>query len=75
MILAAHSQTVRKDGAALSEEKRLGRGIRSFLAQLASGMDPAPGLERVTLVGVDPYRMVHLAHSLFSVRFDIYLTR
>ena len=39
------------------------------------GVDPIPVLERVTLVRVNPDGMVHLMHSLFSVRVHIYLTR
>ena len=74
-ILASHSQTVRKDRAALLADKCLGRGIQYFLAQLASGVDPVPGLERVTLVRVEPDKMVHIMHLLFSVRVDFYLTR
>ena len=71
-ILVAHFRTVRKDGAALLAEKRLGRGIHSFLAQMASGLDPVHRLYRVTLAGVELDIMVHLMHSLFSVRVNIY---
>ena len=53
-ILAAHFRTVREDGAALLAEKSSGQGIKSFLEQLALGVDPVPELERVMLVGVDP---------------------
>ena len=74
-ILASHSQTVRKDRAALLADKCLGRGIQYFLVQMASGVDPVPGLERVTLVRVEPDKMVHIMHLLFSVRVDFYLTR
>ena len=41
---------------------------------LALGEVPFPGLECVTLVGVDKDRMVHLMHLLFSVRFNVYST-
>ena len=71
-ILAAHFQTVREDITALSAEKRSGRWIHYFLAHLTLGFDPVLGLERVTLVGVDPYGMVHLMQLLFSVLVDIY---
>ena len=37
-------------------------------------MDPVPSLERVTVVRVNPDVSVHLIHSLFSVRVDLYLT-
>ena len=73
-ILAARFRTFQKDGADLSLEKQSGQGIHSFLAQLASGVDPIPSLERVKLVGVYPDGMVLLMHLLFSVRVDIYST-
>ena len=38
------------------------------------GEVPVPGLERVTLIGVDADRRVHLMHSIFSVRIGVYLT-
>ena len=72
-ILAAHSRNVCKDETARTPEKRSGRLIHSFLTQLASGVGPVPGLEQVTLVGLDPDRRVLLVHSLFSVWFNIYL--
>ena len=50
-ILTACFCTVCEDGAALSSDKRSGRGIHSFLAQLALGVDLIPGLDQVTLVG------------------------
>ena len=74
-ILTDHSRTVREDGAALTPEKRSGRGIHTFLAQLASGVDPVPGLEQETVVRVYPDRRVHLMLSIFSVQFDLYLTQ
>ena len=46
--------------------------MHSFLAHLALGEVLVPGLERVTLVGVDKDRRVHLMHSLFSVRVNKY---
>ena len=72
MILTARFQTVRKDWAALFSEKRSGRGINSFLAQLASGVELIHGLERVTLVRVDLDGMVHLLHSPFYIQVDLY---
>ena len=38
------------------------------------GEVPVPGLEKVTLVGVDEDGRVHLMHSLFSVHIDVYST-
>ena len=71
-ILAAHSLTVRKDGSARTLEECTGRGLHSFLSHIALGEVPVPGLERVTLVGVDNDGRLHLMHSLFSVRADFY---
>ena len=73
-ILAAHSQTVRKDRTARTPEERTGRGLHSFLFYLVLGEVPAPGLERVTLVGVNKDERVHLMHSLFSFRAEVYST-
>ena len=61
-ILAAHFRTVRKNGEALLSDKRSGQGIHSFLAQITPGGNLIPGLDLVTLVGVDPDLMVHLLH-------------
>ena len=71
-ILAEHYQTIRKDGTARTPEERTGQGLHSFLSNLALGEVPVPGLERITLIGVDTEGRVHLIHSLFSVRVDVY---
>ena len=47
--------------------------IHYFLAQLASEVDPASGLDWVTLVVLDPDGRVLIMHFLFSVRFNVYL--
>ena len=73
-ILASLFRTVHEDGAALPSDKRLGWGVHSFLAQIASGLEHIPFLERLILVGLDPYIMVHLLHSLLSLLSDLYLT-
>ena len=70
-ILAEHSRTVRKDGSTLTPEERTGRVLHAFLSHLALGGVPVPGLEKVTLVGVDEDGRVHLMHSLFSVRVNV----
>ena len=54
---------------------RFGRVIHSLLAELASEVDLFPGLERVTMVRLDPYGRVLLMHSLFSVRVNVYSTQ
>ena len=56
-------------------EELSGRGIHSFLAQLALRADPVSGLEQVMVVGVDPGRRVHLMNLLLSVRVNVYLTQ
>ena len=45
--------------------------MHSFLSHLALGEVPVPGLERVTLVGVDKDGRVRLMHSLFSLCVDV----
>ena len=59
-IIAVQFLVFQKDGTALTLYKRLGRGINSFLEHLSPGVDHIPGLDWVTLVGVDPDRTVHL---------------
>ena len=70
-ILVDFFGTVCKDGAALPSDNHSGWGIHSFLAQIELGVELFPGLERVTLFGVNPDGMVYILHSLFSVRFDL----
>ena len=74
-ILAAHSRTVHEYRTDCTPEERSGQVIQSFLAQLASGVDGFPGLERVTVVVLDPGGRVLLVHSLFYVRFNVYSTQ
>ena len=66
-ILAGRFGMVCEDGTALTLENHLGRKIHSFLAHLASGVDPITGLDRVALIGVDQDGMGHLMHLLLSV--------
>ena len=42
------------------------------MSHLASGVDPVPGFERLHLLGVYRYIMVHLVQSLFSVPVGLY---
>ena len=51
-----------EEGGVLLSELRSGRGLHAFSWHLSSGVDPAPGLERLTLLGVDRYGMVHILH-------------
>ena len=46
-IIASRFRMVHEDGVALSTENRAVRGLHSFLANLASGVDLVPGLERL----------------------------
>ena len=71
-ILVEHSQTVRKDGSARTPEERKCRGLPAFLSHLALGEVSVPGLEKVTLVGVDKDGRVRLMHLIFSVRVNVY---
>ena len=64
----------REEGGALSLELRSGRGLYAFLEHLASGMDPAPNLERLALLGVGRDRTVHGLHSFLSVLVCCYST-
>ena len=43
------------------------QGFHAFLRLLASKVDPILGVKLLSLLGVDPDRMVHLLHSFFSV--------
>ena len=71
-ILAVHFRTVCGNGTALPPYKRLGLGIHSFLVQLVSGVGHIPGLDMVSLIGVEQDGTVHLFHSLLSVSVDLY---
>ena len=48
-------------------EIRSGRGIRAFLGHLNFWLDPAPGLERLALIEVNWYGMLHVLNLFFSV--------
>ena len=49
-------------------------GTSLLLEEDFSGADPVPGLERLVLLGIDWYEVVHLLYYLFSVQFNIYNT-
>ena len=63
-ILASRFWMVRGDGGGggLSTDKLTGRCLYSFPVHLASGVDLIPGLEHMSLLGVDPDGTVHLLH-------------
>ena len=58
----------------MSTYKRYGHGLHSFLSHLASGVDPVPGFDQVTLLQLYPEGMVHLLHVLLSVLVGPYYT-
>ena len=74
MILTGCFQTVRDYGAALPLDKCSVRGIHSFLAHIALGVEHITGLEQVTLVEVEPDGMANLLKSLFYVPVVLYST-
>ena len=61
-----------EEGGALSMKRRTVWGVHSLLGHLTSGVDPVPGLERLTLLGGNQDGAVHLLHSLFSVPVGLY---
>ena len=70
--LLARFRVTKEDGGPLSPEKRYGRGVYSFLAHVASGVDPVPNFERVGILQVNPDGTVHVLHSMFSVPVKLY---
>ena len=60
------------DGTPRMQEESSCWGFQYFLAHLALGEVLVPGLEWVTLVGVDTDGRVHLMHLLLSVRVNVY---
>ena len=61
-ILMSRLQTVREDVGALSNDKRAGWSLHSFLSHLVLGVNPAPGLDQLSLLGVNQEGTVHLLH-------------
>ena len=49
--------------------------IHSFLEELASGVGPVPGLERLMFVRLDPDGRVLLMHLFFYVRVNAFSTQ
>ena len=74
-ILAAHYQIVCEDGMARTPEERSVQVIHSFLAQLVSGMDLVPSLDRVTMVRLYLDGKVLLLYSIFSIWVNIFYTQ
>ena len=58
----------------LYAELRSLQGLHIFLSHLASRLEPAPGLERLALLGVDRDETMHILHSFFSVPVKWYST-
>ena len=51
--LSAQFRVIREEDIGFFSELRSGRGIHALLGNLASGVEPSPGLERLSLVGVN----------------------
>ena len=60
-----------QDEEGLSTDKRIGWGLKSFLAHLALVVDPVPVLNQLALLGVNLDGTLHLLHLLFSVPTDL----
>ena len=60
-------QATWEDDGGLSLELRTWRGLHAFLRHITSGVDPVPGMERLTLLGVDRDDTMDLLHLLFSI--------
>ena len=61
-------------GGVLSSELYAGRGLHAFLGHLVSAVDPVPGLECLSLMGVERDRIGHLLKLFFSVPVGLYYT-
>ena len=72
--LSERFRDMREEVVSLLTEKRSGRGVHSFLAHIASGVDMVPGFEGVAILQVDLDGTVHLMHLLFSVPVGMYYT-
>ena len=70
--LSDQFQFTKEDGVPLSAENRYGLGVQFFLPPLVSRVYPVPQFEWMVLLKVDPYRTVHILHSLFSVPVNLY---
>ena len=53
-------------------EEQARQGLHAFLAHIAPGVDPVPGLEWICLLGFNRDATVHLLYWLFSILFDLY---
>ena len=70
--LSDRFRVTREEEGALSSEIRSGRGIHVFPGKLASGVDPALGMDCLAILGFDRYRTVRVFHSLFYVPAGYY---
>ena len=73
-VFRVGSESPGKRGGGLSSERRAGRGIHAFLGHLAYRADLVPGMEFLTLLGVNQDGTVHLLHSFFSILIGQYFT-
>ena len=72
--LSARLRFTWEDGIGLLLEICSGRGLHAFFRHLASGVDPAPGLERLNLLGGDQDVTVHPLYSFLSVPAGLFST-
>ena len=66
--------TREEGGGAFLLELWSGRGLHAFPSYLASRVDRVPGLERLSLLGVNLEGTVHLLYSFFSIPVGPYST-
>ena len=64
----------RGEGGPLSAERRYGRVIHALLGNQAYRLEPSPGMEHLTLLGVNRDGTVYVLHSFFSVPVGRYST-
>ena len=67
-------QVTREDRVPLSSKHHAGQWINIFFWNLASGVKPVPGFYRLTFMGIDWDRTVHLLYYFFSVLVSLYST-
>ena len=72
--LSAWFKVTWKDGGPLLSKIRSGRGLHALIRHLASRVDPIPGLNHPTLLGVNPDGTVHILHLFFFVPVVPYST-
>ena len=62
----------REDEGTLLSELRSGWGLYTLLGHIASKIYPIPGMENLSLMGIELDRMLHILHHLFYVPVGSY---